>query len=108
MNVVAAGPTSSCPGNEQAFLVNCGAPTCIGLLGLVIFSTLTAAFFNARFSNQAEEQGGLGSEQEGAVQFSSTAMPLFAPGPSDTKLPTRYIWQRPSKLGLRETSLLPD
>ena len=105
MNVVAAGPTSSCPGNEQAFLVNCGAPTCIGLLGLVIFSTLTA-LFNAQFPNQAEEQGGLGSEEEDAVQFRRTAMPLFAPGPSDTKLPTRNIWLRPSKLGLRETSLL--
>ena len=105
MNVVAAGPTSSCPGNEQAFLVNCGAPTCIGLLGLVIFSTLTA-LLNTQFSNLVEEQGGLGSEQEGAVQFSRTAMPLFAPGPSDTKLPTSNIWLRPSKLGLRETSLL--
>ena len=104
MNVVAAGPTSSCPGNEQAFLVNCGAPTCIGLLGLVIFSLLTA-FSNAQFRNLVEEQGSLGFEEEVAVQFSRTSMPVFALGPSDTKLPTRNICLRPSKLGLCKTSL---
>ena len=90
---------------SRLFSWTAAPPPALASLASSFFFLLTA-FSNAQFPNQAEEQGSLGSEEEGAVQFSRTDMPLFAPGPSDTKLPTRNVWLRPSKLGLRETSLL--